>query len=255
MDIFLIWMEPLYSHALHEVSNPTFKMLETLQKQNHFVALATSRCQSELKNLPSCMRNYKFDCIISDGGALILDARGNVMEQTCIPDRKMKELDRFCKENHLMYRYSTKGGNYFGTAYNQMAHDIYFRLYLNAPVYKPYDMDEVLNVLIFCPKKSKDKVRPMLKGLGVVEFKDCFEVRANGVDKASAIKRIMQKYVFDCTYCFGDGTNDIDMLKLADVGVAMGNACEELKEVADVVIGSVNEDGIYTYLKSKLEDK
>ena len=55
--------------------------------------------------------------------------------------------------------------------------------------------------------------------------------------------------MFDITYCFGDGLNDVDMLKEADVGVAMGNACDALKQVSNVVIGRVDEDGIYYYLK------
>lgn len=63
----------LYNNRFHEVSEKTFKMLNELQSQGHFVALSTSRCQSELKNLPSCMRSFQFDCMISDGGALILD--------------------------------------------------------------------------------------------------------------------------------------------------------------------------------------
>ena len=83
------------------------------------------------------------------------------------------------------------------------------------------------------------------------EYPDCFELRANQVDKATAVKKIMVAHAFETTYCFGDGTNDIDMLKLADVGVAMGNACDALKEVSDVVIGRVDEDGIYNFLMGK----
>ena len=38
---------------------------------------------------------------------------------------------------------------------------------------------------------------------------------------------------------------------MADVGVAMGNACDTLKQVSNVVIGRVDEDGIYYYLKNQ----
>lgn len=103
----------------------------------------------------------------------------------------------------------------------------------------------------FAKEKIKNQFRPLIKDLGIVEFFDCFEIRANQIDKATAVKKIMDFHKFDTTYCFGDGTNDVDMLKMADVGVAMGNACDALKEVSDVVIGRVDEDGIYNFLMRK----
>ena len=43
---------------------------------------------------------------------------------------------------------------------------------------------------------------------------------------------------------FGDGGNDIAMLKHAGVGVAMGNASDEVKGYADMITDSVDDDGI-----------
>lgn len=48
---------------------------------------------------------------------------------------------------------------------------------------------------------------------------------------------------------FGDDYVDIGMLKLCGVGVAMGNAIDEVKTVADVIIGGNDEDGIAEYLE------
>ena len=39
------------------------------------------------------------------------------------------------------------------------------------------------------------------------------------------------------------------MLRNADLGIAMGNACDSCKEAADLVIGAVDEDGIYEYFR------
>ncbi len=47
------------------------------------------------------------------------------------------------------------------------------------------------------------------------------------------------------TVAFGDSMNDYDMMKAAGFSVAMGNACEELKRMADVICESVWEDGVY----------
>ena len=43
----------------------------------------------------------------------------------------------------------------------------------------------------------------------------------------------------------GDGPNDLQMMEYAGVGVAMGNAKEEVKKLADMVTSDVAEDGIY----------
>lgn len=51
---------------------------------------------------------------------------------------------------------------------------------------------------------------------------------------------------------FGDDGPDIGMLQLCGTGVAMGNAIDLVKENADVVIGSNDEDGIAEYLEKCL---
>ena len=46
------------------------------------------------------------------------------------------------------------------------------------------------------------------------------------------------------TMAFGDGENDIDMLEFVQIGIAMGNASDNVKKYADFVTDSVDEDGI-----------
>ena len=50
---------------------------------------------------------------------------------------------------------------------------------------------------------------------------------------------------------FGDGENDIEMLEAAGTGIAMGNAKDAVKERADLICKSVEEDGIYEYFLEK----
>ena len=46
------------------------------------------------------------------------------------------------------------------------------------------------------------------------------------------------------TIAFGDGANDRKMLEMAGIGVAMGNALEEVKQSADYITDTVEEDGL-----------
>ncbi len=51
---------------------------------------------------------------------------------------------------------------------------------------------------------------------------------------------------------FGDEDNDLEMIEYAGTGVAMGNGIEELKNIADAITFSNEEDGIAFYLNDHL---
>ena len=51
---------------------------------------------------------------------------------------------------------------------------------------------------------------------------------------------------------FGDDFSDVEMLKLCGRGIAMGNSIASVKDIADQVIGTNDEDGIATYINSIL---
>ena len=56
----------------------------------------------------------------------------------------------------------------------------------------------------------------------------------------------------DSIIAFGDDYADIGMLRLCGTGVAMGNAIDEVKEKADIVIGSNDEDGIAGFIENEI---
>ena len=72
--------------------------------------------------------------------------------------------------------------------------------------------------------------------------------------KGEGIKKIAEYTGIDIedTYAFGDARNDIEMIETAGHGIAMGNAGEYLKEIADEITLSVSEDGVAHYIENKL---
>lgn len=83
-----------------------------------------------------------------------------------------------------------------------------------------------------------------------------YEFTAAGVDKAKAIDAAFAKlgYRAEEMIAFGDAENDISMLKYAGIGVAMGNAAEAVKDAADEVTLSNDEDGIAASLYRHLPE-
>jgi len=77
------------------------------------------------------------------------------------------------------------------------------------------------------------------------------ELIRKGMDKGEGMERVCEYYGADIadTVAFGDSMNDYQMLACAGTAVAMGNACKELKGIADSICESVEDDGIYHEFK------
>lgn len=89
-----------------------------------------------------------------------------------------------------------------------------------------------------------------------IRFSDGFwyKFTKKNVTKENAIERIADVCGFgmESIIAFGDDFADIGMLRFCRLGVAMGNAIDEVKIKADLVIGSNDEDGIAVFLEENL---
>lgn len=110
-------------------------------------------------------------------------------------------------------------------------------------------------VEIFDIKKA-EVLKTALSDYDCVRFSDGFWYKFTkaGITKERAIKTICSVCNIDLEdiIAFGDDFADIGMLKLCGVGVAMGNAIDEVKEIADIVIGTNDEDGIAEFLEKNI---
>lgn len=72
------------------------------------------------------------------------------------------------------------------------------------------------------------------------------DVTVVGADKGDAVRGVAAALgvALEDTYAFGDGINDLSMIKAAGHGVAMGNAVDEVKDAAEFVTTDINEDGV-----------
>lgn len=75
-----------------------------------------------------------------------------------------------------------------------------------------------------------------------------------GVNKANTLKELgkIEDISLDEMIFFGDGLNDLDVMKEVGLSVAMYNALDEIKESAKEITQTNNEDGIVKFLDKKL---
>ena len=125
--------------------------------------------------------------------------------------------------------------------------------------YVNFDIYKIL--LSADPEKSEGYMKELQEILGdranVLRSEPFFvEVMACGIDKAATLETVLPSLGFrrEDTICCGDAFNDISMVRFAGIGVAMGNAVEEVKQAADYITASNEEDGIAQVVERFLDD-
>ena len=117
------------------------------------------------------------------------------------------------------------------------------------------DFDEVLKGEIYQMMMGgrKDEYDDILKDVENARITAWWDravdiIPANG-GKGKGIEAILEYYGIDRSesMAFGDGGNDIGMLQTVGTGVAMGNALDNVKAIADEICGTSADDGIYHY--------
>ena len=81
--------------------------------------------------------------------------------------------------------------------------------------------------------------------------KESGEIGSYHITKATGMDRVLEYFHASAkdTIAIGDGHNDLSMFQKANYSIAMGNACDEVKEKADMITSSLENNGIYNAFK------
>jgi hydroxymethylpyrimidine pyrophosphatase-like HAD family hydrolase len=117
---------------------------------------------------------------------------------------------------------------------------------------------EVTRVVVRVPGATPEDFHALMGKLGLedvtyaIGWTAWMDIAPFGVTKASALERVRQELGVapQCTVAVGDGHNDIDMLRWAARGVAMGHAGADVRAAASEVTGTIGEDGAVPVLLS-----
>ncbi|MEH7272716.1 Cof-type HAD-IIB family hydrolase, partial [Neobacillus vireti] len=111
---------------------------------------------------------------------------------------------------------------------------------------------EIYQSLLFCSQDEEKQYFEKFPEFDFIRWHPySVDVLPKGGSKAEGIKQMIDRLGFDLkdVYAFGDGMNDLEMLKAVGTGVAMGNAVSEAKALADLVTSDVSQNGIWNGLK------
>lgn len=122
---------------------------------------------------------------------------------------------------------------------------------------------DVTRVVVRAPNSSSDEFHRLAEAVGLedvtyaIGWSAWMDIAPMGVTKASGLERVRRELgvPMERTLAVGDGANDIDMLRWAARGVAMGHASEQVRNAADETTAGIEEDGVVAVLRSLLDGR
>lgn len=110
--------------------------------------------------------------------------------------------------------------------------------------------EDVYQIMLGCRESDHSAILHGTEGAKLaISWDRAADVIPASSGKGIGIKKILAYFHLEASQAlaFGDSYNDTEMLQTVGTGVAMGNAPEKIKAIADEVCGHVSEDGIYHY--------
>ena len=246
------------------ISAKTKNQIERISKEHQIpVILISSRMPKAMNHLQNELgTNYP---IISYNGALIIEtANENVIHSETIPFHIVQEIfekskieavhtSLYCYDNWYVEELDFWASREINNTKAEPEVIKFETLFSTAPL-------ENLNMHKIMCMGDKAGIDDVLKHasdnfgneLNLYRSKDTYlEITSNKASKATAVKKIHQNYNIkaDEIIAVGDNYNDLEMLEYAGLGVAMGNAKDEIKKIADEITLSNTEDGVAELIK------
>ena len=239
----------LLSHKSNDVPEGTKRALAKLRDLGIKTVVATGRHMIEYNKLP--VSRIKFDAYLTLNGDLMLDENKRVFEGTPIDRGEMEVLSRIFSAKKIPFVMIGENERYINYV-NETVIRTQKETKGTVPEVGNWDGEDVFQILAFVPEREKKLLEDLLDECAVTSWSDTgIDIIPKGGGKSSGISKFLKQYGIDRTetMAFGDGENDIEMLKFAGIGVAMGNANDEVKAAADYVTDSVDDNGIENALK------
>lgn len=239
----------LLSHKTKQVPQSARTAIEKLKAAGIKCIVATGRQIKEMQKLP--VGDISFDGYITLNGQLLLDEQKNVLFGTPLVGKAKDYLLRLFNEKII-------------PALLVEVEDVYLnfedeRVYLvqeaissAVPPLGEYSGRDIYQVCAYLNKEDEALLEPIADDCVMTRWNlGGMDIIAKGGGKVTGIKRYLEANGIspEETIAFGDGENDMDMLTFAGIGVAMGNAWDNVKACADYVTDDIDDDGIEKALK------
>lgn len=249
------------------IPQSAIEAIQTARKNGHKILLSTGRPMIEVH---SRIQEIGFDGYITSGGGCV-EVEENIVFHRQFTEKEIEEITAYLQSSRIPFYLETNTGSYSNKAGKGRLIEIVqpFLADLTPAQKKDNDFIKFLDIV----HETEDLIREDVNKISFLDsetplsetkrhFGDHFiimentvpvfgknsgEILLRGISKSNGIKIALEHLGLpqEDTMAYGDGLNDLDMLQYVAWGVAMGNAKDGLKAVADDITDDVEHDGLF----------
>lgn len=237
-------------NGMSKASKETKRVLKDFRSSGNLVIIASARVE-----VPNTLNDLEIDGFIGCDGHYI-EFHNEVFVNDLFSQEEVEKQIEVIRNNGGDFIFGGKEGTWVNDANAPLVkkHNLIYAGSEIIPesyaVWESRDINAISCTALFNDAQSLIRARKALPSDWAIEMYETGHIRMDihlqGFSKGTACEYLYKKLNInrEDTYGFGDGSNDIEMLKLVGCGVAMGSASELVKASSDYVTESVQNDGI-----------
>ena len=239
----------LISHKTKSVPQSARKAVKVLRAKGIKCFLCTGRHKLELVDLP--IADMEFDGYVCLNGQIILDGSTNFICGDPFDQHTLEFMVNCFNRKSYPLLFIEKDRLYLNYV-DEMVQTVQQRISSPIPSIGQYHGDPVYMACAYADPIQAEAIIQSLPGTLKTTYwaNGGIDIINKDGGKTKGIQKVQEIYGFtrDEIMAIGDGDNDIDMLDYASISIAMGNALDAVKQIADYVTSDIDDDGIWNGL-------
>lgn len=246
----------LYDLKQHRIPQSCIEGIARAKEKGILFAIATGRTHY---GLGRALNDLHADFVLSVNGALAADRTGRVLFHHDLCRQDVEQINAFCRDQEagLCWKFADHCYIYqhpekIDWLAAQKASDIGTEPFIDCFTQDRHLTELPQSASVHAAPEAVEKAFGNSQTVSFLRYsEDGYDVVCKGINKGVGLRDLMTKLGLkrEEVAAFGDNYNDLEMLEEAGTAIAMGNAIDEVKAIADYVTTATDEDGIWNGLK------
>ena len=228
----------------HYIPESTKETIKKLKENGHVVGVASGRSMTQLEDV---VKDLELDYAISDGGNGVM-YKGEILHVSPLDKEIVQVFSNELLEKKIPFAFmTTTHKNEVHASRKMLNYQLLFEcenIGIIIDDYFDYTKEDAYKLFFSIKAGEEDLIETIDASKIMRYFPDWLAFEPE--DKFKGVKEIVEldNGNLDDVIFFGDGHNDLEMFKQVKTSIAMGNAVDELKDIASFVTKNVDDNGI-----------